>query len=115
MIGIALVAMGAVLLWAAMSGKANGVLTALKTDIASIPPPAATPATAPTATTGSSSNPNAFNPANPTAAYQPGPGGLGGTFQGASGAQYHGSYASLTPAERDDVNNFANHGSNTNA
>ena len=106
-IGIALVAIGGVLLWAAMTGRAEAVLTALKADISSLP---------------QASNPNAvgsgpsvpgtggqppFNPANPVTAYQPGPGGQGGTFAGASGNTYSGSYASLTPAQRDDVNAYA--------
>lgn len=115
MLGIAILAIGAVLVWAAFTGRGQVVLDALKTDISAGQTPAATPSTAPTATTGSSSNPNAFNPANPNAAYQPGPGGLGGSFTGASGQTYNGSYASLTPAQRDDVNNFVNHGSNTSA
>lgn len=43
-----------------------------------------------------------------SAAYQPGPGGQGGVFQGKSGATYSGSYASLTQAQKADVNAFAN-------
>lgn len=107
MIGWAIVAVGGLLVWAAFTGRAAAVLTALKTDITSPAAAQATPATAPTATTGSSTNPNAFNPANPITAYQPGPGGSGASFTGASGNTYTGSYASLTPAQRDDVNNFA--------
>ena len=42
-----------------------------------------------------------------SAANQPGPGGQGGVFQGQSGNTYSGSYASLTQAQKDDVNAYA--------
>jgi hypothetical protein len=107
MIGLAILAIGAVLVWAAFTGKAENVWTALQTDLA--PPGTTTPATTST-TSGGGGGGTSFNPAS-SAAYLPGPGGLGGTFQGASGAQYSGSYASLTPAQRDDVNAYANNSS----